>query len=265
MFRAATTEMSCTKEPMLSMTHLVFQGLQDHICQIIAALPQNVNPAIKAGLLAAHQKLSKYYYCFDQSPFYMWAILLDPCIMYEGLKEEYVNDLMLLMDLEEGKKNLVNYYQTNYEGTSNTPTSTPAASLKAVDPTLQKFSFTSRYQKKGPQIVNELEDYFKLTPESFDECRPLQWWYGRRAQYPNLYRLARDILAIPGECYIWIVFFSSHPHPYVGSAVAVERIFSGGRDTISLCRASLHSKTIQTSMLVKHHLWITRRNIDKLL
>ncbi|KAJ7651810.1 hypothetical protein B0H17DRAFT_958290, partial [Mycena rosella] len=36
-----------------------------------------------------------------------------------------------------------------------------------------------------------------------------------------------------------------------GSAVAVEHIFSGGRDTISLRRASLKPHTISTLMMVK--------------
>jgi hypothetical protein len=39
-----------------------------------------------------------------------------------------------------------------------------------------------------------------------------------------------------------------------GSAVAVERVFSGGRDTISLRRASLGAETIRDLMLVKHEL-----------
>jgi len=41
---------------------------------------------------------------------------------------------------------------------------------------------------------------------------------------------------------------------YVGSAVAVERIFSRGRDTISLRRASLKPETIKTLMLAKQQL-----------
>jgi len=39
-----------------------------------------------------------------------------------------------------------------------------------------------------------------------------------------------------------------------GSAVAVERVFSGGRDTISLRRASLQPETVRTLMLVKQRL-----------
>ena len=43
-----------------------------------------------------------------------------------------------------------------------------------------------------------------------------------------------------------------------GSAVAVERIFSGGRDTISLRRASLQPHTIRTLMLIKQQLRLKR-------
>src|SRR5271155_2671501 len=64
-------------------------------------------------------------------------------------------------------------------------------------------------------------------------------WWGRRAQFPNLYRLARDILAIPGEYFFH--FFPSYVKLRIilGSAVAVEHICSGGRDTSSMRRASL--------------------------
>lgn len=44
----------------------------------------------------------------------------------------------------------------------------------------------------------------------------------------------------------------------IGSAVAVERIFSSGRDMISLRRASLHAETIQSLMLIKHRLHLAR-------
>ncbi len=39
-----------------------------------------------------------------------------------------------------------------------------------------------------------------------------------------------------------------------GSAVAVERIFSSGRDSVSMRRARLQPETIRTLMLVKHRL-----------
>ena len=72
-FRSATTEMSATKVPMLSMMHVIFRGLQDNIKNILCNLPNLVSLKIKLGLTDAHRKLSDYYYQFDASPFYIWA------------------------------------------------------------------------------------------------------------------------------------------------------------------------------------------------
>ncbi|KAG6851479.1 hypothetical protein C0991_008717 [Blastosporella zonata] len=106
--------MSQTKTSMLSTTHTIFCGLQDHIKTIISKLPDNINITIKSGLLAAHQKLSEYYYWFDQSPFYTWAAVLDPRIMYEGLKEEYTGNIGLTKYLKEMKDQLQKYYEDFY-------------------------------------------------------------------------------------------------------------------------------------------------------
>ncbi|KAF8802971.1 hypothetical protein BYT27DRAFT_7111058, partial [Phlegmacium glaucopus] len=48
-----------------------------------------------------------------------------------------------------------------------------------------------------------------------------------------------------------------------GSAVAVEHIFSGGRDTISLRCASLIPDTIRVLMLVKHRLRLAHIQLQK--
>jgi hypothetical protein len=56
---------------------------------------------------------------------------------------------------------------------------------------------------------------------------------------------------------ILIVFFS----PRTGSAVAVERVFSGGRDTIGIRRARLKADTIRTLMLVKARVKLDRQHV----
>lgn len=58
---------------MLSTTHAIFRGLQEHIRNIIRNLPESTPAAIKKGLLDSHAKLSDYYYKYDSSPFYIWA------------------------------------------------------------------------------------------------------------------------------------------------------------------------------------------------
>ena len=45
----------------------------------------------------------------------------------------------------------------------------------------------------------------------------------------------------------------------------MERIFSGGRDTISLRRANLKSDTIRTLMLVKQRLRLARLAVQEVL
>ena len=72
-FRSATTQMSTTKQSMLSTAHAIFRGLQDEVRNALCSLPDSTSLMIKDGPLAAHQKLSEYYYRFDLSPFYIWA------------------------------------------------------------------------------------------------------------------------------------------------------------------------------------------------
>ncbi|KAF8808961.1 hypothetical protein BYT27DRAFT_7222760 [Phlegmacium glaucopus] len=132
-FRSATTEMSTTKKPMLSTN-------------ILETLPDTAQPQLRDGLLAAHQKLSEYYYQSDASPYYTWAAILDPRIMYEGLEEDFATDPDLLSHLATSKKQLQVFFNRNYVPHSRQ----------------------------------------SLTREDFDTCEPLNWWRGRRPQFPTL-------------------------------------------------------------------------------
>jgi hypothetical protein len=127
--------------------------------------------------------------------------VLDPRISYEGLLADYTHNDDLLADLEKAKSALHSVYLDNYASfTSSTDKHNHLTTMPVVqDRSPQKVDFTARYKRSNRRITDELEDYFKLGQEDFDTCRPLDWWWGRRAQFPNLYRLARDILAIPGE------------------------------------------------------------------
>ena len=61
--------------------------------------------------------------------------------------------------------------------------------------------------------------------------------------------------------------YNISPYPYssvykfLGSAVAVKQIFSSGRDTISICCASLQPETIYTVIVLKHHHQMCKGNI----
>lgn len=47
--------------------------------------------------------------------------------------------------------------------------------------------------------------------------------------------------------------------------VAIERVFSGGRDTIFMRRTRLNPDTVRALMLVKHHLRLQRKEMEKAL
>jgi hypothetical protein len=82
------------------------------------------------------------------------------------------------------------HYPTNTNPTAQS--SSPAVS------SAPKFSFTARYEVHSRVIMDELTEYFKLPVESFQTCDPINWWYMRRHQFPELHRFALDILSIPG-------------------------------------------------------------------
>jgi hypothetical protein len=123
--------------------------------------------------------------------------VLDLRISYEGLKQDYGDDLMLSNHLEDSKTQLFSYFNEHYPApTPSLPTSTPVQALP-MDGSPQK-SFTARYHRKVKYSANELEEYFKLPTEDFNTCNPIQWWVSRQSQYPRLFQLACDILCIPG-------------------------------------------------------------------
>jgi len=120
--------------------------------------------------------------------------VFDPRITYEGLKLDFANDPLLLVDLNKSKSRLHKYYNKYYAASplpsSNTNTAHPKPSGTS--------DFTARYEVIVPDSIDELEEYFKIKRKDFKKCDPLRWWRSQREDWPNLYRFACDILCIPG-------------------------------------------------------------------
>lgn len=164
--------------------------------------------------------------------------MLDPRIGLKGVELDYEGDIDLEEYLQKAKTELEQHFRGHYQAAKPRPL-TPAGSSTSVASTTSsstKYDFTSRYKQRDCAIADELQEFWRLEPEDFNTTDPISWWYSRRHQFPTLYRLALDILSIPG------------------SAVAVERIFSAGRDTISMRRASLKPETISTLMTLKQYI-----------
>ena len=189
------------------------------------------------GLTDAHRKLSDYYQTFDESPFYIWSscmsnfilnqrlswvsyrslfAVLDPRISYDAMKDEFEDDPDLSVHLETAKADLQEYFKVNYLSpqasmenshhslSATTSLSSITSSSSSGSP--QK-NFTARFQHRRTP-TNELTEFWSLPQEDFVTCDPLQWWHGRRAQFPQLYRLVCDIFSIPGNHLV--NFFSNY-------------------------------------------------------
>ncbi|KAF5318983.1 hypothetical protein D9758_018834, partial [Tetrapyrgos nigripes] len=202
-FRSATTEMSSTKRLMLSKTLAMFRGLQEKVRGIIAELLHGADPTLRRGLIDAHIKLSDYYYKFDESRYYTWAALLDPRISYEALVKDYRREPDLLDDIRTAKNNLATHFEENYASLeSDNPTNENNTPPVIIDGSPQKINFLERYSSySAAQTLpkDELDEYFRFTSHpSKMTVDPLEWWHARHDQFPNLYRLACDVLCIPG-------------------------------------------------------------------
>jgi hypothetical protein len=139
----------------------------------------------------------------------MVPTVLDPRIMYEGLKSDCTSDPLLLHHLDEAKLKLTTFYRQNYARHSQRRSqnlSTVSSRNSSCVGSPEKVNFTSRYQLKDRVAVDELEEYLKLPREDFDSCKPLKWWLGRRSQFPNLYRLVCDVFSIPGMSFLLLDF-----------------------------------------------------------
>lgn len=90
----------------------------------------------------------------------------------------------------------------------------------------------------------EIAAYLK---EGLTTMAPLAWWRLNAHRFPRLATMARDFLCIPG-------MYLPSPQPFsaynraTGTSVAVERVFSAGRDLIGVRRASLSAETIRMLM-----------------
>jgi hypothetical protein len=140
-------------------------------------------------------------------------IVLDPRINYKALLDDHGEDQEQLDFIEERKRDLESHYSLYYAGKVSmaakalSPSAPTATNLRRTSSGLiaspEKINFTARYAVRRPVGErNELEEYFRLIPEVWSECDPVKWWASRRAQFPNLYHLARDLMTIPGMIHV---------------------------------------------------------------
>ena len=132
--------------------------------------------------------------------------MLDPRISYETLRQEFADDSDTMAHINSCKEHLEQHYRQYYQ--PHDSLGGAASQAMASGSTLVSGSpmkdYTARYKnRKRNTSTDEFVDYFSQPSVDWD-CDPIWWWAERKNQFPNLSKLARDIMSIPGMQLIYV-------------------------------------------------------------
>ena len=214
------TELTCADQyPTLSLIVPLFNRILDHV-DVWMRTKTTPGDRLHNSVIATKAKIAHYYN--TSSDCYTIATVLDPRFNLYYYQDD-TNDQVSYLDV----KSLVqNHFNDFYK-----PTSIPSAvSLGTSNSTLASKIFKIRKFSHD----EEIEQYFKEPVLEVDKTTDvLQWWKGASKKYPNLSRIARDYLAIPGP------------------SASSERLFSTATDVLTDNRQSLSAPTIQAVQCLK--------------
>ena len=101
--------------------------------------------------------------------------------------------------------------------------------------------------------TSELREYLRKPVEYVKD--PLKWWVASRHTYPNLYRMALDYLSIPGKQSNHILSYMSLIVLLVATSMAVERVFSQGRQLLMFTRNRLRASSVRAFLCLCMGSW----------
>lgn len=188
---------------------------------------------------SAWSKLDKYYTKTNDSAAYIAALVLDPCMKWEYItstwQPEWIPDAKALV-ITLWKKYRPSSNSTSTITSTNTPITPGLTGSKQPDPNV----FVTWKKQKSTKRADDIDEYFRYireppVPQDHIKQGVLSWWLEERQQrlYPNLSKMALDILSIPAM------------------SAAPERLFSSANITISDRRNRLHSDTTEAIECLK--------------
>ena len=191
-------------------------------------LVSEITSAVSAGM----KKYKKYYDLMDAQDAYYIALVLDPRFKTLLLEKE-LGDITAPKVIRTIKELLHEQYPfksaedplTIQEDQDRKRQSLEARVLQKLQPQVTQHSDIDRYFEEGVVMVQE-----SITKE---EHWLFSWWRMHKDEYPRMAAAARDYLAIPA------------------AEVAVERLFSRGRDLLGVRRYSLNAETMRRVVLLR--------------
>ena len=150
---------------------------------------------IAINLRAAWAKANEYYIKLDDSPAYYAATSLHPA--YKHYCDNAWRDKPeWLAAAQSAFQTLWGTYKDN-----PAPPPAPAAPQARVNNDLNDAIAFMMEPHQGVRVSNDLDEYtrWKLEPWVPSVDNPITYWLSRRRDYPNLTRLALDVLSIPAS------------------------------------------------------------------
>ncbi|KAJ0126920.1 hypothetical protein HZ326_29975 [Fusarium oxysporum f. sp. albedinis] len=182
---------------------------------------------IQHSIKYAMSKLDKYRNLMERSVVYWAAMILHPGYGIGFLQLRLPNQVgSILQDFRDYLDR--HYAQGNQAPVS--PDSPPAFHGSKL--LLRTANFPKKARKEAPDEINL---YLQMVPEEdFKEEQLLQWWLGRKTQFPRLFNMAMDLLSISA--------MSSEN----------ERVFSAAKLTMSSQRNALHWVTVEALQCLRN-------------
>ena len=194
----------------------LYNQLLDHVQEKLNSM--NELDDMYDAITACFKKLENYYNV--SSEICTAATILDPRYKtspYEDDENPNSIDVKRITDQVELEFKTLYFMENNI---ANAPS--PNTSL-----------FFKKKRRKNCETATEEFRRYLSAPDCDLDCNPLEWWKVNASSFPNLSRMARDYLAVPG------------------TEASAEREFSSGRRLISDERGSLGPETIRAIQCLK--------------
>ena len=258
--RLCTLWMSKTRAPTIHKVFVVYDCIFDHLDDRISILENKRmrwKVDIREALGKAREKASKYYSKTENPRGLLLALgaCLNPYSKLDLFKDWDTTEAEGTpspkdSSYEEQYRQLfIQYYNKHYQPrleTSAINDLTPSATVTPARPTgFNRRTRVPDVRYSRPVERSESLEYIDSPNEidyQLDSKDPLYepdvvgFWKDNTGRFPNLSRMARDILAVQG------------------GSVGVERVFSMGRDVIPYRRNRLENKSMRATMIVKSYL-----------
>jgi hypothetical protein len=224
--KSATEIMSGDSYPALNLVVPTYTALLNHLELLSNDAVTTMyaeSDFIKDASKDAFNKLNKYYNI--SSELCTIATVLDPRLKLDFYKAD---KNPMAEDPEEIRAYVKSFYDKDYAPHDITLSQNPSPTKK---PTL----LSGFYKTSTTSDESEIDVYLsEPVIANHSNFKILDYWKINSARFPNLSRMARDYLAVPG------------------TSTPSERAFSGGRQLITDFRCRLKGETVTACMLLKN-------------